>query len=1165
MGILSREEKSENKLERLKHLVPLNALPQEALVELLRQCKFESLKKGDLLFQQGDTASSNVYLLTGEIELLADGKVVDTLAAESTNARYPIAHEFPRKLSARASKRKIDIVRVESKLLSKYMTKDDTKAYEVADTLDEGSDDWMSQLLSSPVFQRLPAASIQGVMMHMEEVAVEKGRKIILQGEEGDYFYFISRGQCVISTTDAGGKSIEEDRAGAGASFGEEALLTGDIRNATVTLLTDGVLMRLSKENFLRFVKEPLGDALTGEQASQRVAEGAVWLDVRTPEEFARGHLPGSVNLPVRKLRKDFGKLDADKVYVAYCDNGRRSTSAAYLLIERGLDAWFLKGGLEGAGGKFAEVLGLSGGQQAKSAPAAQSTAAETRPSLEEEVSREYQNRLSNAMDAIDKTRVVGGEGAESEHERKRMREALTQLKKALTAKNEELKQVKASANEAQEMRERLQQMEDLLRSEQAKANMTEKEKAAYTAKLQKNAEKYKEYIKRQESQQGKLQDELNKALMKMEQLEAEKAKVEELQKELEAAKSEREAVQRRIAELQKQREASQGAAQNAGEKIKGLEEQLRKRENEGEAVETLRKELERARQVQQEAQKKITDLQSRQDATRNELQSAGSKIQSLESELSEREGTESEQEEKYRAALGELEKQLDSARLAQQETSAHTKEVEEERKRLAGEVEVMRSQMEQVQKKADQDMERLKRQLLETQSKLKDKEGKGGNTAEQAALKQQLDGLQKALERSEQERQGLKDYLDNRADELHALKSRLTDAQVEAEEAAFRRQEAEAARKQVEEALYKLQEQVEKERAIEEARGGMVGEAEEAPPGGSMKAGIMGAVIGVAVVAGGAYFALFTDAGRNLLGLSHSSTVVVSTPAKPGPAEPAPGKETPPAETAPTEPPPAESKRPAVVDRSGEPADGTAIKDTLAGGGPAPELVYLRGVPFTMGDAHSILTSDERPAHEVILNSYAIGAYEVTFDQYDAFTKATNRKPVDDNGWGRGNLPVINVTWDDAVAYTKWLSQQSGKKYRLPSEAEWEYAAGGGSAEAYWWGKTPGMNKSNCFNCGSRFDGRIAPVGSFKANPYGLHDTAGNVMEWVEDCYHPSYDRAPEDGSAWVGGFCGERVLRGGAYNRPAESMRTTKRGSMEPKESLPMVGFRVARDIGE
>jgi formylglycine-generating enzyme required for sulfatase activity len=240
------------------------------------------------------------------------------------------------------------------------------------------------------------------------------------------------------------------------------------------------------------------------------------------------------------------------------------------------------------------------------------------------------------------------------------------------------------------------------------------------------------------------------------------------------------------------------------------------------------------------------------------------------------------------------------------------------------------------------------------------------------------------------------------------------------------------------------------------------------------------------------------------------------------------------------------------------------SLHDTLGDGSRGPRLREIAAVSFSMGSGASSLDMDERPRREVQLRRFAIGQYEVTFDEFDAFARATGRALPDDKGWGRGQRPVINVSWEEAVAYTQWLSDQTGQRYRLPTEAEWEYAAGAAVRTLYWWGNSPGEGRANCFNCGSEWDASLsAPVGSFSANPLGLHDTAGNVSEWVQDCYQPNYQGAPVDGSARITVGCTRRVVRGGGFNSPANTLRITKRDQQLASMRADDLGFRVVREF--
>jgi formylglycine-generating enzyme required for sulfatase activity len=234
------------------------------------------------------------------------------------------------------------------------------------------------------------------------------------------------------------------------------------------------------------------------------------------------------------------------------------------------------------------------------------------------------------------------------------------------------------------------------------------------------------------------------------------------------------------------------------------------------------------------------------------------------------------------------------------------------------------------------------------------------------------------------------------------------------------------------------------------------------------------------------------------------------------------------------------------------------------------PEMVRINKGSFWMGSVKG--DDDESPRHEVTIeHAFEIGKYEVTFEEYDTFALAQGIELPDDRGWGRGRRPVINVSWDDARAYARWLSKQTGERFRLPTEAEWEYAARAGSETRYSWGdkishENANYGKDEC--CGGLVQGRdewvyTAPVGQFDANPFGLFDMHGNVWEWVEDCYAGNYDRAAKDGSALAVKTCPERVLRGGAWFLDPRFLRSAGRNGRAPGSRLGDVGFRLARTL--
>jgi formylglycine-generating enzyme required for sulfatase activity len=232
------------------------------------------------------------------------------------------------------------------------------------------------------------------------------------------------------------------------------------------------------------------------------------------------------------------------------------------------------------------------------------------------------------------------------------------------------------------------------------------------------------------------------------------------------------------------------------------------------------------------------------------------------------------------------------------------------------------------------------------------------------------------------------------------------------------------------------------------------------------------------------------------------------------------------------------------------------------------PEMVAIPAGKFTMGcdgkrdDVEGGCSDDEKPTHKVTVSAFQMGKYEVTFDEWDACEKANACPHAEDEGWGRGKRPVINVSWDDITQqYIPWLNKETGKQYRLPSEAEWEYAARGGTDGAYPWGNAIGKGNANCGggDCGDKFE-YTAPVGSFAANGYGLQDMNGNVWEWVLDVWHDNYKGAPVDGSAWESGGSADRVLRGGSWGDIALYVRSAHRGYNAPDNRFGSRGFRLA-----
>ncbi|KAA0089610.1 formylglycine-generating enzyme family protein [Paraburkholderia sp. T12-10] len=227
------------------------------------------------------------------------------------------------------------------------------------------------------------------------------------------------------------------------------------------------------------------------------------------------------------------------------------------------------------------------------------------------------------------------------------------------------------------------------------------------------------------------------------------------------------------------------------------------------------------------------------------------------------------------------------------------------------------------------------------------------------------------------------------------------------------------------------------------------------------------------------------------------------------------------------------------------------------------PTLIAITPGSFTMGNNKD--DPSEKPAHPVrIATAYALGKYPVTVGQWNACVAAGACQRVPDTSDPGPNAPIHNVSWDDAAQYVKWLTKASGKRYRLPTEAEWEYAARGGTTTRYWWGDDMMKGKVNCKDCGPpwRAEGPDN-VGSFAPNPFGLYDMAGGVWEWVSDCWHSSYKGAPTDGRSWEDAYCQSRVIRGGSWLDGQGYMLTSTRFKYDQSVRYTANGFRVARDM--
>ncbi|MBU1190441.1 MAG: SUMF1/EgtB/PvdO family nonheme iron enzyme [Gammaproteobacteria bacterium] len=557
------------------------------------------------------------------------------------------------------------------------------------------------------------------------------------------------------------------------------------------------------------------------------------------------------------------------------------------------------------------------------------------------------------------------------------------------------------------------------------------------------------------------------------------------------------------------------------------------------------------------------SELESARTALARQMAERGNLEQATQSEFNAVQKQQREALDQAKTALEESEQSLVEARAAEK---ALTEQLAEARATAKSQQQALAAELEQLRMATTTDIEATQKQLQQIKEELKAarKVSAGGSVNEELEkLRLLLDGAREEASHARADAEQWREHAlsettaaaEQGSDELAALRVQLADVQCRVEEATQLREKSQ---QEVAQLRNELQAQ-QLRQSVQDVPVQTTVLQEDAP---ARRGGLwMGLAAGLLLGMIGAGGALWYGQSAPVPGTVEP---VVATPA---PMTVSPTQSLPAVKTAEPEKKvvaapvitKAEARTPAV-----EPvAKLRELSDRLSDGSSGPLLIDIPAASYSMGSGASSLDFDERPKHDVQLPRFAIGKYEVTFDEYDAFARMTGRAMPDDKGWGRGQRPVINVSWEEALTYTRWLSEQTGKRYRLATEAEWEYAAGGTARTLYWWGNSPGEGRANCFNCGSEWDAhQSGPVGSFAANPLGLHDSSGNVAEWVQDCYHPSYEGAPSDGSAWNTVGCTRHVVRGGGFNSPANTLRLTKRDQQLSSMRSDDLGFRVVRE---
>lgn len=355
--------------------IPLNKLSEKGRQAIImgKGISQITLSRDAYLFKAGESVYDTMYVLEGKIELLTpppDERVQGSVQGGQPECLHPMPNQVPCNISAVAASDEVKVLKIDSNLLNSVLAWDqqEPETSTGADMLRQSQNqshaqgqsrnqsqnpnpvaqtsDWMSNFLCIRGFQRVPPENLQSVFMKMDSVAVNAGDVIVKQDTDGDYFYVIAEGRCLVTREVPGKPAVKLAEFGSGACVGEDSLISGDKRNATITMASQGRLMRLAKTDFVKLLKEPITRPQSLKQAQEAIAQGAAWLDVRMPVDRKSPPMEGSVSIPFFILRSRMSTLDPTKTYVVYCENGQQSSVAAYLLCKEGFDAYFLKGGL---------------------------------------------------------------------------------------------------------------------------------------------------------------------------------------------------------------------------------------------------------------------------------------------------------------------------------------------------------------------------------------------------------------------------------------------------------------------------------------------------------------------------------------------------------------------------------------------------------------------------------------------------------------------------------------------------------------------------------------------------------------------------------------------------------------------------------------------------
>ena len=588
----------------LKTLEPLSKLSIDKLNELASKSSVETLPPSRILFRQGERDSRSIYVLSGQVELTVAGSKPETLKAKTHEAKYPIAQSLPRPSTGK-TRTNCELLYIDTDLLEILLDGDDVPSgnYEVTEiNAEDDANGWMLKFLQSRAFLTLPTENIQQLLMKMEEISAKRGDVILKQGDKNDYYYIVKHGKCGVSRRPTpSAEEVQVAILSMGDGFGEEALITDGKRNASVKMLEDGALMRLTKEDFIQLLVKPLIETVDVDELKRRSSSGDMLIDVRQHKEFMDSHLDGAVNIPLSMLRLKLNGLNEDREYLVYCENGNRSSAAAFLIIQHGLTCRVLEGGYKADNKPAAQEQRpkKSGTSMADIIANLESVGTQKKSGPESDAKKAVSNTLrrSSAEPEKDvKTKQIDQEKqAKADSRAKLFQIEARKAKEKLESINQEKAKQEAARQRAEEELKRVKE-EERKRAETLKKLADEQRKSAEQTKRNAEAEKQKLQTEINLAKQ-QAEEEIKKYRQILQQQQDHQSNLERSKQELEKQAQEAIAQAKRRAE-----EEAAKIRQQAESETNQLRDQLEKTKQEvAQRVEALR--IEEAKKAEEEAQ----------------------------------------------------------------------------------------------------------------------------------------------------------------------------------------------------------------------------------------------------------------------------------------------------------------------------------------------------------------------------------------------------------------------------------------------------------------------------------------------------------------------------------------------------------------------------------